>query len=93
MKIKYYLLQWAKDSATQKWVSERRKNAVTFWGFSAVERILFTNVEKYYTWEYKAFETQYKKVWDKSTIVWKRSEDEIITIQIPKIYTKTLAKR
>lgn len=81
-----------KDSATQKWVSERRKNAVTFWWFSAVERIL-TNVEKYYIWEYKAFATHYKKIWDKTTIVWKRSEDEIVTIQIPKIYTKTLAKK
>lgn len=81
-----------KESATQKWVSKRRKNAIVFWGYSSVVRVL-DNVWKYYTWEYKAFSTKYKKIWDKTIVLWKRDEEEIILIKIPKIYTKTLVKR
>ncbi len=81
-----------KETATQLWVRKRRKNASMFWGYSAVQTIL-NNVEKYYTWEYKAFSTKYKKIWDKSIIVWKRDESEIITIKIPKIFDKKIAKQ
>ena len=81
-----------KESATQLWVQSRRKNAVMFWGHSAVWRIL-ENVWKYYTWEYKAFSTKYKKIWKKSIIVWKRDEKDIITISIPKIFSKQIAEK
>ena len=81
-----------KKSATQLWFLKRRKNAIWFWWVSAVSRTL-ENVEKYYTWEYKAFTTQYKKVWDKSIVIWKRDKKDIITIKIPQLFDKKTAKR
>jgi len=81
-----------KQSNTQKWSQKLRKNAVWFWGISAVSRIL-ENVWKYYTWEYRAFTTQYKKIWDTSIIVWKRDEEDIITIKIPKICDTSIAQK
>ncbi len=81
-----------KKSATQLWIQKRRKNSVSFWGFSSVVTIL-DNVEKYYLWEYKAFSTIYKLIWKRATKIWTRSEEDIVTIKIPKIYTKIIAKQ
>ena len=81
-----------KESATQQSIKKWRKNAVTFWWYSSVVWIL-DNIEKYYLWEYKAFATIYKKIWKKSENIGKRSEDEIIKIKIPKIYTKVVEKK
>ena len=79
-----------KETATQLWIQQRRKNASMFWGYSAVHTII-KNVEKYYIWEYKAFSTIYKKIWSKSIIIWKRDEKDIITIPIPKIFDENIA--
>lgn len=74
-----------KETSNQKSIAERRKNASWFWIFSTVIRIL-QNVEKYYNGKYRAFTTQYKKVWDKNIIVWQRDESEVINISIPRIF-------
>ena len=62
-----------------------RKNAVPYWCFSSVRKVIASAVV--YSGTYQAFKTQYKKIGDRTVKLGERPKDEWIEIKIPAIIT------
>jgi DNA invertase Pin-like site-specific DNA recombinase len=69
---------------------EWKKNSIYFWSISNVQRILSRS--EMYAWIYQAFSKEYKKIWDKTILLWERPKEEWIQIKVPQIITLKQSK-
>lgn len=69
---------------------ESKKNSIYYWSLTNVQRIL-SRCEMY-TGFYQAFTKEYKKIWDKTVLLWERPKEDWIEIEIPQIITIKQAK-
>lgn len=67
-----------------------RKNAVNHWTEVTVYRIL--KKASMYVWIYQAFTKEYKKIGNKSVLIWERPKEDWINVKIPQILTKKQAE-
>lgn len=65
---------------------ESRKNDIYYWSVSNIHKILTKAVM--YSWEYQAFQKQYKMIWNKTILLKEREKEEWITLKIPAIISK-----
>lgn len=79
-----------KGSGTQKGSLRVRKNSSNKWTPSTVFRIL--DRSELYTGTHRAFQKAYKKVGDKTVILWIRPESEWIDISVPPLIQKSQAE-
>ena len=75
-----------KSTETQKWVLKLRKNASYKWIPSTIYRIF--EKSELYSGTYTAFRNEYKKIGNKTILIWERPKEDWIMMTVPPIISK-----